>query len=161
MRAAVQLVYLDFLPCKFHRFMYQETRTYCNMQRVMKMATSQAPLNKVYAEEMRNHPYGYALYQPTSSSIIKPGVVGFFDKTGFWSPLADLNDEEGLKAAGLSPPSSKLVAAPDQLSTWGVMTSKSTSGQNFEANPSIGLVSTDSIRRHKLMKSDPQRLVFR
>lgn len=112
------------------------------------MPSSTDSLNRIYADEMRNHPYGYALYQPISASIIKPGVVGYFDATGFWSPLADLNDAAALQAAGLKPPTSKLVAAPPQNSTWGVMTSKSVSGHNFAANPSIGYVLSSFMHSH-------------
>lgn len=91
-------------------------------------------LNRIYADEMQNHPYGYALYQPMFSSVIKPGAVGFFDASGFWSPVADLTDVKSLEAAGLKPPHHALSAAPLQNQTWGPMTSKSVSGHNLDTS---------------------------
>lgn len=102
------------------------------------MSSSTDTLNRIYALEMRNHPYGYALYQPASTSVLHPGAVGYFDAQGFWSPLADLNDLEGLKALGLKAPKTKLMKAPDQKSSWGPIASKSTKGINFDASPGLG-----------------------
>jgi hypothetical protein len=91
-------------------------------------------LNKVYADEMKNHPYGYGLYQPPFSTVIKPGSVGYFDKLGFWSPIADLTDPASLSAAGLQPPRQKLSKAPSQKQIWGPMASKSVSGKNLDVS---------------------------
>lgn len=91
------------------------------------------PLNRIYANEMQDHPYGYALYQPVFNNIIKPGAAGFFTAEGFWSPLADLTDPESLNAAGLKPPKHALSPAPPQEQTWGPLTSKSVSGHNLGA----------------------------
>jgi len=91
-------------------------------------------LNITYANEMQNHPYGYALYQPIFDTVIKPGIVGFFDPDGFWSPIADLSDPKSLELAGLKPPRKQLSAAPPQNQTWGPMTSKSVSGRNLDAS---------------------------
>ncbi|KAI9743314.1 MAG: hypothetical protein M1818_003160 [Claussenomyces sp. TS43310] len=106
------------------------------------MTSSTDPLNRIYAEEMRHYPYGYALYQPASTAVIKPGIVGYFDSTGFWSPLADLNDTTALKAAGLTPPKHPLSPAPPQDQTWGPMTSKSVTGHDLKASPSLGPAAT-------------------
>jgi hypothetical protein len=91
-------------------------------------------LNRIYADEMKNHPYGYGLYQPCFSTVIKPGSVGFFDKSGFWSPLADLADPKALETAGLKAPKHALSPAPPQKQSWGPMASKSTSGHNIDAS---------------------------
>jgi hypothetical protein len=92
------------------------------------------PLNRIYANEMQNHPYGYALYQPVFNNIIKPGAIGFFDRDGFWSPVSDLTDPDSLKVAGLKPPKHVLSPAPPQDQTWGPMTSRSVSGHNLDAS---------------------------
>lgn len=101
-------------------------------------------LNRIYADEMQNHPYGYGLYQPTFSTVIKPGSVGFFDPSGFWSPLADLTDAKSLDALGLKPPRHALSPAPPQEQSWGPMTSKSTSAHNLDASAGIEYVPTFS-----------------
>jgi hypothetical protein len=106
------------------------------------ISTAMAPesLNRIYADEMQNHPYGYGLYQPTFSTVIKPGSVGFFDPSGFWSPLADLTDPKSLDALGLKPPRHALAPAPSQKQSWGPMTSKSTSAHNLDASAGIEYV---------------------
>jgi hypothetical protein len=79
---------------------------------------------------MLNHPYGYALYEPQSSTIVKPGAVGYIDQeTGRFVPLTkkgskrvDLEDEESLKINGLTPFNNLLRAEPDERS-WGPKTS--------------------------------------
>lgn len=111
------------------------------------------PLNRIYADEMQNHPYGYGLYQPVFNRVIKPGVVGFFDPDGFWSPLADLTDPESLKAAGLKPPKHALSPAPPQNQTWGPMTSKSVSGQNLDASAGTEYVSHLILLRPRFIPS--------
>jgi len=102
------------------------------------MASTTDKLNRIYADEMCNHPYGYAIYQPAFTSVIKPGMVGYFDPDGIWSPLVDLTDTGALTAAGLKPPN-KLMSAPPQEEIWGPMTSKSVSGHNLDSDiaPSI------------------------
>lgn len=44
-------------------------------------------LNNTYRESMRSHPYGYALYEPESSAILRPGVLGYLTKYSTWVPL--------------------------------------------------------------------------
>jgi len=92
------------------------------------------PLNRIYANEMQDHPYGYALYQPVFNNIIKPGAAGFFTAEGFWSPLADLTDPESLNAAGLKPPKHALSPAPPQELG-------ATAGKEYAFNPPKKLVS--------------------
>jgi hypothetical protein len=99
-------------------------------------------LNIIYANEMQNHPYGYAIYQPEFDTVIKPGMVGFFDPVGFWSPIADLSDPKSLKEAGLKPPRKALSPAPPQNQTWGPMTSKSVSGHDLDSSAGTEYVSS-------------------
>lgn len=46
-------------------------------------------LNEVYAQGMKQHPYGYALFKPRDSTIIKPGLCGFFDDNSNWTTIVD------------------------------------------------------------------------
>src|ERR1700742_5122289 len=76
-----------------------------------------------YASVMRWRKYGYALYEPASARIVKPGVCGYFDGNGSWNPIADLTDNSDLQRNGLTPISA-LQAAPTQEVEWGPKTSR-------------------------------------
>ena len=53
---------------------------------------------------MQHHPHGYAVYEPVSSTDLRPGSCGFFDDSGGWTTIAQLDDIESLKRAGFEPP---------------------------------------------------------
>ena len=66
-------------------------------------------LSNTYRSSMRSHPYGYALYEPQSSTIVKPGACGYIDpENGRFMPLLkngkkiDLEDSESLRAGNLT-----------------------------------------------------------
>ena len=75
-------------------------------------------LNDVYAESMKNHPYGYAMYEPESALLLKPATCGYLTETGSWTPLVDLGDEDKMTSLGLTP-FTKLERAPPRSSEWG------------------------------------------
>lgn len=56
----------------------------------------QTGLDRTYRQMMRNHPFGYALYKPVRQSSMKPGTCGYFNDSGFWTKLFDLNDSFSL-----------------------------------------------------------------
>jgi hypothetical protein len=66
-------------------------------------------LNNTYRKSMLQHPYGYALYEPQSSIIVKPGALGYLDpENGRFVPLfsnnrrrLDLEDPESLASSNL------------------------------------------------------------
>lgn len=94
---------------------------------------------------MINNPYGYALYEPQSSTIIKPGACGYIDpENGSFIPLVrdenkrvDLGDTDSLKVNGLTTFDNLVRAEPDTRS-WGPKTSTRVNGTkiNIKANAS-------------------------
>ncbi len=76
--------------------------------------TSQRTLATHYAEQMRHHAYGYAIYEPASSADLRPGSCGYFDESGGWTTIAQLDDVEELKREGFEPPTS-LEAVEDKI----------------------------------------------
>lgn len=87
-----------------------------------------ASLERVYADQMRHHPYGYALYHPASTTTLRPGSVGFFDGLGFWNPIAHLEDLPSLKKHGLKQPSEALERSPtERIRKWTPRTSSGVS----------------------------------
>ncbi|KAE9378286.1 hypothetical protein N431DRAFT_452402 [Stipitochalara longipes BDJ] len=60
-------------------------------------------MNHTYAESMKNHPYGYAMYEPESAVLINPGSCGYLTSNGSWTPLFNLKDKAKLASAGLEP----------------------------------------------------------
>ncbi|KAL8822490.1 MAG: hypothetical protein Q9191_006776 [Dirinaria sp. TL-2023a] len=87
-----------------------------------------ASLERVYADQMRHHPYGYALYHPASTTTLRPGSVGVFDGLGFWNPIAHLEDPTSLQKHGLKPPTEGLERAPsERIRKWSPRTSSGVS----------------------------------
>lgn len=43
-----------------------------------------------YAKEMEHHSFGHACYHRTSSSILYPGAIGYFNTHGEWIRIASL-----------------------------------------------------------------------
>jgi hypothetical protein len=78
-----------------------------------------ANLNIEYGDQMKHHPYGYALFHPVSNESLNPGSVGFLDELGFWHPIANLEDPESLSRQGLTSPSAPLSRAKSsQIKEW-------------------------------------------
>ena len=92
-------------------------------------------LHEIYAQHLaKRHDYGYPLYEPTSRTIIKPGVCGYIDQHGQWNPVADLNKPEELKQKGLTTPREALVVAPDDRHiSWGPKCSEAVKGRRLGA----------------------------
>lgn len=60
-------------------------------------------LGNNYAKAMRKQPYGYALYDPESSLVLKPATCGYLTESGSWTPVLDLSDATRLESLGLTP----------------------------------------------------------
>ena len=97
-------------------------------------------LHEIYAQQMsKRHDYGYPLYEPTSRTIIRPGVCGYVDQHGQWNPIADLSNPEELEKKGLATPQESLEVAPDDRDiSWGPKCSEAVKGRRLgtEANAS-------------------------
>ena len=99
-------------------------------------------LSQVYAENMIHHPYGYALYKPVSSSILKPGSCGYFDAQGAWNPIADLTSPASLQKYGLSIPKEELERIPIvENIAWGPKVSQRVTEMNLDLSGGIRYVS--------------------
>ena len=76
-------------------------------------------LADTYADRMKCHPYGLALYHPASTRVLRPGCVGFFDSLRVWTPIAHLEDSESLTKIGLRFPTQSLtVAKTESIKGW-------------------------------------------
>jgi len=76
-----------------------------------------------YAEAMQDHPFGIALYYPPPTTVLKPGVVGYFDAFGSWNIIADLEDAAELARNGFSLSAGLEKATTDNGIKWGPKTS--------------------------------------
>lgn len=84
-------------------------------------------LDQEYAEIMKNHPFGIALYHPLSRTMFRPGACGYFDSFGSWNPILQLDDPDSLSRLGLRPVQEELQKAPaDESIRWGPKTSEHT-----------------------------------
>ena len=90
-------------------------------------------LHEIYADQLaKRHDYGYPMYEPTSRSIIKPGVCGYIDSHGHWNPVANLNKPEELTQKGLTAPRESLEFAPDDYDiSWGPKCSEAVRGRRL------------------------------
>jgi hypothetical protein len=101
------------------------------------MASDNA-LDKIYAESMRNHPFGYALYQPTSTETAFPGACGFIDRRGTWRMLFNLNDEATVKQLGLLLPKDQLNFAPSNCTIrWGPKHAEHVDERSVDGNAGV------------------------
>ena len=75
---------------------------------------SQKTLAAHYAEQMRHHPSAYATYEPVSSDDLRPGSCGYFDDSGEWTTIGQLDNFIKLKREGFEPPAS-LEKAKDMV----------------------------------------------
>ncbi|KAJ5308698.1 hypothetical protein N7508_004077 [Penicillium antarcticum] len=72
-----------------------------------------------YADQMRVHPYGTALYNPQPHSIFHPGMAAYFDRTGNWNPIIDLSEPYSTSTSTLKPPATLPPLAKPENQTWG------------------------------------------
>jgi hypothetical protein len=91
-------------------------------------------LSNTYRSAMQTHPYGYALYEPQSSTIVKPGACGYIDsENGRFVPLLkkgkkiDLEDPASLRAGNLTVYDSVVREEPESQH-WGPKVSTHVSG---------------------------------
>lgn len=82
-------------------------------------------LGASYQQSMLKHPYGYALYEPESSTTLQPGFCGYLTELGQWTPLLGvdqapihLGDASSLARNGLTP-FVHFQRAPSDERAWG------------------------------------------
>lgn len=84
---------------------------------------------------MKNHPYSVALSKPTSTQLLRPGSVGYWNRLGDWKLIAQLDDPESLEKRGLKAPEEKLERAKHKVITdWGRKYSTLVEETNVPAN---------------------------
>ena len=96
-----------------------------------KSMTARGKFDQQYADIMRNHPFGVAVYRPLSQIIFKVGACGYFDDFGSWQPIVDLERPNQLLEKKLTPPE-KLEKAPlDDGIEWGPKVSSKTTAKKI------------------------------
>jgi hypothetical protein len=58
-----------------------------------------------------SHSYGLPLYKPTSTRLMRPGSVGYFNALGDWAPVTKLDTIPADGERGLKPPEEELETA--------------------------------------------------
>jgi hypothetical protein len=99
-------------------------------------------LDNVYNKHMRQHNHGYALYKPVSSDLMRPGSCGYFDDSGSWNPILDLNDGKSLQKHGLCPPKGLNLAPVEDNISWGPKTSQGVTEQKIDVSLGVGAAIT-------------------
>ncbi|KAL7792028.1 hypothetical protein V8C37DRAFT_381385 [Trichoderma ceciliae] len=83
-------------------------------------------LDRVYAQLLSDHPYGWALYKKVTTREIHPGCCGYFDPDGDWHTIADLSDPDDVAGKGWSLPYDSISDSKAPASTiWGPKSSSS------------------------------------
>jgi hypothetical protein len=99
---------------------------------ILVMAPNSKALDLAYANFMKNHPFGTALYTPQPYGLFHPGSVGYFDSNGSWNPIVDLSSPEDLAELGYTPVAERLKRAPSEKSIqWGPKISSKTKAQKL------------------------------
>lgn len=89
-----------------------------------------------YRNAMKDHGFGYALYEPELFERIRPGTVGYFDAGRVWHGLFDLNDAASLTAVGLTPFVPPRCRTPDTR-RWGPLTSSQVRETNIQLDAGV------------------------
>ncbi|WKT52379.1 hypothetical protein QSH57_002893 [Fusarium oxysporum f. sp. vasinfectum] len=97
-------------------------------------------LDLKYAELMRAHPFGTALYLPIPSSQFQPGFIGYFDATGAWNPIGDLTSSSSLPPGLSSIDGTTLKRAPSQKQMWGPKLGNETRGRAIDLSVGLGAI---------------------
>lgn len=109
----------------------------------MLLPTDDKTLDIDYAEQMRRHPFGTALYQPQPRDIFHPGMVGYFDTYGNWNPIIDLSQEaasstcESKSTASFTPPKNLPELAVPEKHEWGPKLGTTTRGRRIDVKAGV------------------------
>ncbi|KAL7924175.1 hypothetical protein ACQKWADRAFT_325363 [Trichoderma austrokoningii] len=83
-------------------------------------------LDRVYAQLMSDHPYGWGLYKKVTTRDMHPGSCGYFDSEGDWKFIIDLSSEHDLISQGWKIPDDGIYDTNGPGSaTWGPKVSNS------------------------------------
>ena len=96
-----------------------------------------ATLSEQYAQFMKLHPQGLAIYEPVSNTQLSAGSCGYFSDSGTWVTIAQLDDKDQLKSAGFTTPAA-LVSVPDKVDrSWHPKCSLGVSGMELDISGGI------------------------
>lgn len=91
-------------------------------------------LDRLYAQLLADHPYGWALFKKATTYDIQPGNCGYFDTEGDWHTIVDLtSNPEDLVRDGWKAPGTRIGdngATPDQME-WGPKYSNSVTSRRI------------------------------
>ena len=90
-------------------------------------------LQQTYADAMRHHPFGFALYHPCDKTVLKPGSCGYFNTRGDWNPIVavSISDGQFLKI------DDDLQMSPPQTLEWGPKCSEHVTEHRLETKASV------------------------
>jgi hypothetical protein len=77
--------------------------------------SSDDSLQHVYANSMRQHPFGFALYHPSDKDLLKLGSCGYFNDLGDWNPITNVSADDNKYVAI----EEELQKADPQELSWG------------------------------------------
>lgn len=88
---------------------------------------TKADLNVVYANLLRNHPEGHALYFKVAASQMKPGDCGYFSENGQWKHIVGIVavESKDLASQGWKPPTQTLKTETQHGIEWPIKVSES------------------------------------
>lgn len=123
----------------------------------MLLSSEKKPLDIEYANQMRSHPYGTALYKPQPHSIFHPGMVGYFNVNGDWNPIIDLSKPPQTPSEPTTIPTSQSTLpllpslpalAPPDHQAWGPKLGTCTRGRKISLSAGVSqavLLSTTGV----------------
>lgn len=85
-------------------------------------------LHQMYAETLRHHSFGYALYHPCPSTVLTPGSIGYFDNVGEWNPM-EFDSFKALVAG--------MKMGEIEHATWGPITTKEVTQVNLSGSANL------------------------
>ncbi|KAL6802263.1 hypothetical protein J3E68DRAFT_395675 [Trichoderma sp. SZMC 28012] len=95
-------------------------------------------LDKVYAQLMSDHPYGWGLYKKVTTPEIHPGSCGYFDSEGDWRSITDLSNPQDLNSQGWTIPDDIHDNKGPRSTTWGPKSSSSIQNYSLGGNSQAG-----------------------
>ncbi len=99
-------------------------------------------LDELYAELLKDHPEGHALYKKCSGRDVKPGSCGYFDADGDWNSIVELHgkNHDALAANGWTDLKGVTVSEDPGFVRWGPKTSRNVHGVQVKVELGVKFV---------------------
>ena len=106
------------LFCFLHSALLMSNERYRTQKMGKESVPADTTLAQDYAECFADLGKGKALYNPVSSSELRPGSVGFFDHEARWHNICNLDDEASLKRCSLTAATLEIRMLTDRHVEW-------------------------------------------